>query len=581
MDTSKQTTCAVHPIGDKKYLVKIDASKQFLLLPIEDKAEVAKISLVVNNKAEKNVNVRLAVKTVEYTVPLDISMFRGKQINLVIDGVEKGAVCWDALVQTDQFDRTNREKFKPSFHFSPDYGWMNDPNGMVYQDGIYHLCFQYNPYGSTWENMSWGHATTKDLITWKHEPDALHGDGFGGMFSGGAVVDKFNSAGFGKDAIIAFYTNAGVGQVQCIAYSLDNGKSFTKYENNPVLTSPIADFRDPKVLWHEDTKRWIMILAVDQHMEIFTSQNLKNWEYASSFGEKEGAHGGVWECPDLIELPIEGTDKKKWVLICNINPGGPFGGSATQYFVGQFDGKTFINDSPYKTKWMDYGKDYYATVTWANAPENRCIALGWMSNWQYANQVPTQQFRSATSIPRDLVLFQENGEVYLKSIIVKELEQFVKSGDVIKDIEVKSEYEMRNFLLGKEAAYSIDLKMAVNDADIVGLTLFNNRNEEITLYFDIREREFRMSRAKSGITRFDPSETFEHETIAPLYGDTVQLSLRILVDTCSIEIFGNGGKFTMTNLIFPEEPYNNIRFFSKGGAYLVETFKKQPIRVKK
>lgn len=581
MDTSKQTTCAVHPIGDKKYLVKIDASKQFLLLPIEDKAEVAKISLVVNNKAEKNVNVRLAVKTVEYTVPLDISMFRGKQINLVIDGVEKGAVCWDALVQTDQFDRTNREKFKPSFHFSPDYGWMNDPNGMVYQDGIYHLCFQYNPYGSTWENMSWGHATTKDLITWKHEPDALHGDGFGGMFSGGAVVDKFNSAGFGKDAIITFYTNAGIGQVQCIAYSLDNGKSFTKYENNPVLTSPIADFRDPKVFWHEDTKRWIMILAVDQHMEIFTSQNLKNWEYASSFGEKEGAHGGVWECPDLIELPIEGTDKKKWVLICNINPGGPFGGSATQYFVGQFDGKTFINDSPYKTKWMDYGKDYYATVTWANAPENRCIALGWMSNWQYANQVPTQQFRSATSIPRDLVLFQENGEVYLKSIIVKELEQFVKSGDVIKDIEVKSEYEMRNFLLGKEAAYSIDLKMAVNDADIVGLTLFNNRNEEITLYFDIREREFRMSRAKSGITRFDPSETFEHETIAPLYGDTVQLSLRILVDTCSIEIFGNGGKFTMTNLIFPEEPYNNIRFFSKGGAYLVETFKKQPIRVKK
>lgn len=581
MDTSKQTTCSVHPIGDKKYLVKIDASKQFLLLPIEDKAEVAKISLVVNNKAEKNVNVRLAVKTVEYTVPLDISMFRGKQINLVIDGVEKGAVCWDALVQTDQFDRTNREKFKPSFHFSPDYGWMNDPNGMVYQDGIYHLCFQYNPYGSTWENMSWGHATTKDLITWKHEPDALHGDGFGGMFSGGAVVDKFNSAGFGKDAIIAFYTNAGVGQVQCIAYSLDNGKSFTKYENNPVLTSPIADFRDPKVFWHEDTKRWIMILAVDQHMEIFTSQNLKNWEYASSFGEKEGAHGGVWECPDLIELPIEGTDKKKWVLICNINPGGPFGGSATQYFVGQFDGKTFINDSPYKTKWMDYGKDYYATVTWANAPENRCIALGWMSNWQYANQIPTQQFRSATSIPRDLVLFQENGEVYLKSIIVKELEQFVKSGDVIKDIEVKSEYEMRNFLLGKEAAYSIDLKMAVNDADIVGLTLFNNRNEEITLYFDIREREFRMSRAKSGITRFDPSETFEHETIAPLYGDTVQLSLRILVDTCSIEIFGNGGKFTMTNLIFPEEPYNNIRFFSKGGAYLVETFKKQPIRVKK
>lgn len=580
MITIQGTGLRFYPIGDKKYLVKGIVTKKYLMLPVEDKAEVAKMSVVVNNEAKKHLNVRLATKKVEYHVPLDISEFKGKQISLVIEGAIKEAVCWENIQEADKFDRTNREKFKPIYHFSPDYGWMNDPNGMVYKDGVYHLCFQYNPYGSTWENMSWGHATTKDLITWKHEPDALHGDGFGGMFSGGAVVDKFNSAGFGKDAIIAFYTNAGVGQMQCIAYSLDNGKTFTKYENNPVLTSEIADFRDPKVFWHDATKRWIMILAVDQHMEIFSSENLKDWTYESSYGEKEGAHGGVWECPDLVELPIEGTNLKKWVLICNINPGGPFGGSATQYFVGTFDGKKFINDSPLKTKWMDFGKDYYATVTWANAPENRCIALGWMSNWQYANEVPTQQFRSATSIPRDLVLFEENGEVYLKGIIVKELDPFVKNGDTVKDIHVKSEYEMKDIFMGKTPAYCLDINLAVNDADTVGIKLFNNKNEEVTLSFDIREREFSMNRAKSGMTGFDPSETFENETIAPIYGGAEQISLRILVDTSSIEVFGNDGKFTMTNLVFPEESFNNIRFFSKGGSYVVESFTKRAIQVK-
>lgn len=580
MITIQGTGLRVYPIGDKKYLVKGIVTKKYLMLPVEDKAEVAKMSVVVNNEAKKHLNVRLATKKVEYHVPLDISEFKGKQISLVIEGAKKEAVCWENIQESDKFDRTNREKFKPIYHFSPDYGWMNDPNGMVYKDGVYHLCFQYNPYGSTWENMSWGHATTKDLITWKHEPDALHGDGFGGMFSGGAVVDKFNSAGFGKDAIIAFYTNAGVGQMQCIAYSLDNGKTFTKYENNPVLTSEIADFRDPKVFWHDATKRWIMILAVDQHMEIFSSENLKDWTYESSYGEKEGAHGGVWECPDLVELPIEGTNLKKWVLICNINPGGPFGGSATQYFVGTFDGKKFINDSPLKTKWMDFGKDYYATVTWANAPENRCIALGWMSNWQYANEVPTQQFRSATSIPRDLVLFEENGEVYLKGIIVKELDPFVKNGDTVKDIHVKSEYEMKDIFMGKTPAYCLDINLAVNDADTVGIKLFNNKNEEVTLSFDIREREFSMNRAKSGMTGFDPSETFENETISPIYGGAEQISLRILVDTSSIEVFGNDGKFTMTNLVFPEESFNNIRFFSKGGSYVVESFTKRAIQVK-
>lgn len=553
---------------------------KYLLLPIEDKANLVNTSLVVDNDLRKQLKVRLANKQTEYYVPLDISEYLGEHISLLFDGIEEKSVCWESIKEVDTYDRDNIERFRPIFHFSPDYGWMNDPNGMFYKDGVYHLCFQYNPYGSTWENMSWGHATTKDLITWTHKPDVLHRDGFGEIFSGGAIIDKNNDAGFGEGAIIAFYTNAGIGQMQCIAYSLDYGETFIKYKDNPILTSDIADFRDPKVFWHDDTNRWIMLLSVDQHMEIYSSLNLLDWQYESSFGEKEGAHGGVWECPDLVQLAIENESDKRWVLLCNINPGGPFGGSATQYFVGRFDGKTFINESPLKTKWMDFGKDYYATVTWTNAPENRTIALGWMSNWQYANQVPTQQFRSANSIPRDLVLFRDNNEIYLKSTPVTELDIFSKKGKIISDITVNKEYEIKNIFPQITAAYTLEIELLCDDADTIGIELFNDKDDTVVFTIDIHKREFRMSRNKSGITDFDPTETFTNDTISPLYGGFEIISLLILVDTCSIEIFGNGGKFTMTNLVFPQEPYNNIRFFSKGDAYTIDMLQLNRIEIK-
>ena len=260
-----------------------------------------------------------------------------------------------------------------------------------------------------------GHAISKDLIHWEHQPVAIAPDALGTIFSGSCVVDKDNTAGFGAGAIVAFYTSASDRQVQSMAYSLDNGRTFKKYDRNPILTSTQRDFRDPKVFWHKESNKWIMVLAVGQEMQLYSSPNLKDWTYESSFGEGQGAHAGVWECPDLIELPVKGTELKKWVLICNINPGGPFGGSATQYFVGTFDGKQFVNESPALTKWMDYGKDHYATVTWSNAPEDRKIALAWMSNWEYANNVPTSQYRSANSVPRDLALYTKNGQTYLSS----------------------------------------------------------------------------------------------------------------------------------------------------------------------
>lgn len=575
----KNTKFEVSCIGKNKYFLKGKVSMKYLLLPIEDKASLVNMTLVVNNELHKQLKVRLAKNQTEYYVPFDISEYLGEHISIFFDGIEENSACWESIEEVDKYDRANRERFRPIFHFSPEYGWMNDPNGMFYKDGVYHLYFQYNPYGSTWENMSWGHATSKDLIKWTHEPVVLQRDGLGEIFSGSAIVDKYNDAGFGKDAIIAFYTNAGIGQMQCLAYSLDDGKTFIKYKNNPILTSTITDFRDPKVFWHKETKKWIMLLAVDQHMEIYSSLNLLNWQYESSFGENEGAHGGVWECPDLVQLPIEDESENRWVLICNINPGGPFGGSATQYFVGRFDGNTFVNDSPLKTKWMDFGKDFYATVTWSNAPDNRAIALGWMSNWQYANQLPTQQFRSANSIPRDLILFRENNEVYLKSTPVTELNAFSRKRKFLENIVVNREYEMKDIFPNSTPAYSLEIELLCGEADTVGIELFNDKDEAVIFTIDIHEREFRMNRSKSGLTDFDPSDTFTNNTISPLYGGCETISLLILVDRCSIDIFGNGGKFAMTNLVFPQEPYNHIRFFSKGGIYTVSALQLNEIEI--
>ena len=327
----------IKDLGEGHCLVQINTNQRYLLLPVEEVMPDVRVSMIVNNKEVKAADVRLAVNRVDYFVPLDLSGYTGKNVLLKFklgsnDPVrgKLSAVCCKEMKLADTFDTGNREKFRPTYHFSPLYGWMNDPNGMVYKDGEYHLFYQYNPYGSKWGNMSWGHAISKDLVNWQHLPVAIAPDALGTIFSGSAVVDTDNTAGFGAGAIIAIYTQNSDRQVQSIAYSTDNGRTFTCYENNPVLTSDARDFRDPKVFWHKETRRWIMILAVGQEMQIFSSPNLKDWTYESSFGEGQGAHGGVWECPDLFELPVEGTNEKKWVLLCNLNPGGPFGGSATQ-----------------------------------------------------------------------------------------------------------------------------------------------------------------------------------------------------------------------------------------------------------
>ena len=569
----------IKDLGEGHCLVRVNTNQKYLLLPVEDASPDVRISMIVNNKEVKNFDVRLAIHKVDYFVPVDLSDYSGKLISFKFkmnsnDPVRvnlspDNTACCKEMKLSDTFDTSNREKFRPTYHFSPLYGWMNDPNGMVYKDGEYHLFYQYNPYGSKWGNMSWGHAISKDLVNWQHLPVAIAPDALGTIFSGSAVVDTDNTAGFGAGAIIAIYTQNSDRQVQSIAYSTDNGRTFTCYENNPVLTSDARDFRDPKVLCHKETRRWIMILAVGQEMQIFSSPNLKDWTYESSFGEGQGAHGGVWECPDLFELPVEGTNEKKWVLLCNLNPGGPFGGSATQYFVGTFNGKEFVNESPSKTKWMDWGKDHYATVTWSDAPDNRRIAIAWMSNWQYANDVPTSQYRSPNSVPRDLGLFTVGGETYLQSAPSPELQ---KLRDISKkrSFRVNGTRTVKEMIPVNEGAYEIELSIKNLHADVIGFRLYNDKGEEVDMQYDMKENRFSMDRRKSGDVGFN--ENFPALTWTAVESGKNELKLHLFVDKSSVEAFGDGGRFAMTNQVFPSEPYNHIDFYSKGGAYKVDSF---------
>jgi len=535
---------------EQSFVTPKDAGR-YLWLPIQESAPEGKVQVIVSGMLQMEQNVRMAREQVDYYVALDLQPYQGKgALRVCVQNVPTGSVCFKKLVQNDDVDYALiTEKYRPLYHHTPKRGWMNDPNGMFYKDGVWHLYYQYNPYGSMWGNMHWGHSSTADLIHWKDEGVALAPDVWGTMFSGSCVV--------ARDNVVAMYTASrptpfgGDVQAQCIAFSSDGGKTFTKYEGNPVLTAEDKDFRDPRPFWYEPTKRWVMILAVGQEMQIYSSADLKAWKYESSFGQEYGNHSGVWECPDLFELEVSSNLKsqssnlksKKWVLVCNINPGGPFGGSATQYFVGQFDGHKFTCESmPKVTKWLDYGKDHYATVSFYNAPENRRVVLAWMSNWQYANQVPTRQFRSANSIARDLGLFTCGEETYVSVVPSKEML-------AARGAKVKKPTEACEIV--------VDMK---NQTEIV---LSNVKGEQVTMTYDAQKQTFAMDRTKSGDVSF--SEAFPCVTVAPTYGSIKQL--RIFIDRCSIEAFDADGKMAMTNLVFPSEPYNNIKV--KGGKATV------------
>lgn len=475
--------------------------------------------------------------------------------------------------------QTYNEPYRPQIHFSPKTGWMNDPNGMVYHNGTYHLFFQHNPDSTVWGPMHWGHVISKDLVHWDQQPIALYPDSLGTIFSGSAVVDVNNTSGFGKDGktpLVAIFTHhdrqgekAGRNdfQNQSIAFSLDEGKTWTKYAGNPVLKNPgIRDFRDPKVSWYEAGKNWIMTLATLDRVTLYSSKDLKNWIKESEFGKEVGAHGGVWECPDLFPLHYNG--QTIWVLLVSINPGGPNGGSATQYFTGQFDGKTFI---PYQTdtRWIDYGPDDYAGVTWSNTG-NRKIFLGWMSNWQYANVVPTQAWRSANTVPRELGIEKVDDKYMVTSQPIKALSTLNEDSLVLNNIEV-NKYD----LTAKTGKLFIPAQLSLSSDKIesFSITFSNDSGEKLIIGYDKASDNFFIDRTKSGKVDFEKGFAAKHT--APRLSKNENFNLTLIIDNASIELFADEGLSVMTEIFFPNQLYSEIEIQSD------DNFKIQSLKVVK
>ena len=581
--------------GDTLTIVHITNPTKYLILPIQESCNEGKVKLDTGSPADMAMDVRLAVDSVEYYVPFQLPQ-GAKEATVTIGRVAANAICWDNIQLADTFNTANTDYYRPVYHHTPLYGWMNDANGLVYKDGEYHLYFQYNPYGSKWGNMHWGHSVSKDLVHWQHLDPAIARDTLGHIFSGSTVIDKNNSAGYGKDAMIAFYTSASDehGQIQCMAYSTDNGRTYTKYEKNPILTpfDGLKDFRDPKVFWYEPAQKWYMIVSADKNMRFYSSTDLKQWEYLSQFGEGYGVQPNQFECPDFIQLPVDGNkDNMKWVMIVNINPGCPFGGSATEYFVGTFDGKEFKCDNDKSvTKWLDFGKDHYATVCFSNTGD-RVIAVPWMSNWQYANVTPIRQYRGANALPRELSLYTKDGEVYMAANVVKETEGLRKETRKVDNFSLTGEQIVSDVVAAQECAFEVEMDVTPGKANTVGFDLMNAKGEKTKIYLDMKAGRVVMDRTESGLVAFgekaEPHFKENHDrrktesvnyvndfalgTWAPLSlceGKTYHLN--VFVDKCSVEIFVDGGRIAMTNLVFPTVPYNALRFYAEGGEAKVE-----------
>ncbi len=477
-----------------------------------------------------------------------------------------------------------KEPHRPQFHFSPEANWMNDPNGMVYFDGEYHLFYQYYPDSTVWGPMHWGHAVSQDLVRWEHLPIALYPDELGYIFSGSAIVDWNNSSGFGDRAnppLVAIFTyhlpegeqdGRNNFQYQGLAYSLDKGRTWTKYTENPVVRNGgKRDFRDPKVIWHEETERWIMVLAVGDHVEFYRSKDLKTWQYLSEFGQNDGSHAGVWECPDLIRLPVEGEDEAKWVLIVSIGNGGNRG-SATQYFVGDFDGQNFYNSHyPERVIWLDHGRDNYAGVTWSDIPpqDGRKIFIGWMSNWDYATVVPTERWRSAMTLPRFLSLFKTVNGHRLRSYPVQELTLLRKKAVELNRQLINVETDWTYLLEGMEDLLDMELIISnVRNSGSFEIELRNDLGENLKFGYDDRTEIVYVDRSEAGISDFH--ETFAQRHEAPRLSREGKLPVRVMVDKSSIEVFFDFGEVVLTDMFFANAPYNRMTFRAPYDAVLAE-----------
>ncbi|MBC6993637.1 glycoside hydrolase family 32 protein [Neolewinella lacunae] len=483
--------------------------------------------------------------------------------------------------------------YRPAYHFTPPAGWMNDPNGMVYFEGEYHLFYQHFPDGNTWGPMHWGHAVSSDLVTWEHLPIALAPDEKGYIFSGSAVVDRGNTSGFGQGGrppLVAMFTYHDMAaekagkqdfQSQAIAYSNDRGRTWTKYAGNPVIPNQgVRDFRDPKVFWDAAHRQWTMVLAAQDRVQFFSSPDLKNWTYRSDFGASAPNHAGVWECPELFPLKISESGETAWVLLVSINPGGANGGSGTFYFVGDWDGSTFrprkeAIPTPQDTvQWVDYGRDNYAGVTFSDVPatDGRRIFMGWMSNWDYANEVPTTTWRSAMTLPRELTLHDTDFGTRLHQQPARELLklrgqriplEMPRIGDGTTTIDLSQ--------LPAAGVFELDLTIDLvdSDAEELYLTLSDATGEQFYRVGYSRrsgvDNAFFTDRRQAGQTDFRPSFA-PGLTVAPRWSNEGNLRIHAFFDRTSAEVFFDGGDPVLTDIFFPTEPFTQLTLESYGSA---------------
>lgn len=466
-----------------------------------------------------------------------------------------------------------RTKQRPVLHFTPKQHWLNDPNGLVYFEGEYHLFYQHHPHSSIWGPMHWGHAVSKDLITWEELDIALYPDEHGTVFSGSAVVDWNNTSGFfpDKTGMVAVYTShlepaatSPAVQRQSLAYSHDNGRTWSKYEGNPVLShAEKADFRDPKVFWSEEHGKWVMVLATDQTITFYSSLNLREWSLESEFGEGAGSHEAVWECPDLFQLPVEGTGASKWVLLVSIGDNSGLNyGSRTQYFVGEFDGSVFTPEHE-DIRWLDYGRDNYAGVSFSDIPaaDRRRIYIGWMNNWRYANQIPSRGWRGTMTIPRELTLYEAEGRTLVRQQPVAELDRYFAAESAALPELLLEPGKRRRIDSGNTAALKLELKLEQSDADEFGLILHHTADEYTELVYTAAEGTLTLRRDHSGETGF--AEMFSAPQCTEGIGSL--RSLTILADACSVEVFANDGEASITSLVFPAEVCSGLTFYAEGG----------------
>jgi len=534
--------------------IPVTAREDYLLIPSSNSGSSSSLSILADGQNILGVpqNIVLAQDVKDYDIPVDISAWKGKTLEVVLTNIDDYDITVKGLTQSDVRIEQYEEPYRPVYHFSPDFGWTNDPNGMVYFDGEYHLAYQANPYGTKHSNMHWGNAVSTDLVHWEDLPFIVAPDALGAIFSGSSVVDTDNTAGFGANAIVAMYTSAGQGQRQSIAYSTDRGRTFTKYEGNPVLDDPEKqpNFRDPKVIRYGD--KWVVCVAAGDVIAFYESVDLKNWRKLSEFGRGIGSHAAVWECPDLLRF--KKGDKEKWVLIVNINPGGPNGGSVAQYFIGDFDGERFEADPLPYPLWIDEGVDNYAGVTFSGTGD-RHIFMGWMSNWLYSGSVPTVRFRNAMTLPRDLSLKYNGRHLFLASTPSPEVYAARASSRTVDVSLGNGRFIVPEILPDNDGAYEIDFTVSPGKSPL-SLRLYNGRGEEMLFTFDFKALTLTLDRSRSGIVDFfkyfGKTDIQTHLVRRPEY------KVQLFVDRHSTEIFIGDGDVCFTNCMFPTEVYNAL-----------------------